>query len=77
MYLIPNVPEIKRRRENAGLSAYGLAVKAGLNEKAIYRIESNESKRTHNLRAAAISKALGCKTSDIFTEIKKDVKKVG
>ena len=54
MYLIPRRLEIEKRRSQKGLSAYGLAMKAGLDKKAIYRIESGDSERTHNLRAQAI-----------------------
>lgn len=40
MYLIPKRLEIEKRRNKKGLSAYGLAMKAGLDKKAIYRIKS-------------------------------------
>ena len=61
MYLIPKRLEIEKRRNKKGLSAYGLAMKAGLDKKAIYRIE-----RTHNLRAQAIPNALDCAVEEIF-----------
>ena len=66
MYLIPKCVEIEKRRSQKGISAYGLAMKAGLDKKAIYRIEAGDSKRTHNLRAQAIANALGCSVEDIF-----------
>ena len=44
----------------------GLAMKAGLDKKAIYRIESKESLRTHSLRAQAIADALGCPVEELF-----------
>lgn len=66
MYLIPRRLEIEKRRSQKGLSAYGLAMKTGLDKKAIYRIESGDSERTHNLRAQAIANALDCAIEDIF-----------
>lgn len=66
MYLLPKKNDISKRRKAAGLSAYGLAMKAGLDKKAIYRIEDGDSLKTHNLRARAIADALGCKVEEIF-----------
>ncbi len=66
MYLIPKRLEIEKRRNKKGLSAYGLAMKAGLDKKAIYRIEAGDIERTHNLRAQAIANALDCAVEEIF-----------
>ena len=61
------LPEkIRAARRKQGLSAYALAMKAGLDKKAIYRIESKESLRTHSLRAQAIADALGCPVEELF-----------
>lgn len=55
MYIKPCPEKIRAARRKQGLSAYALAMKAGLDKKAIYRIESKESLRTHSLRAQAMT----------------------
>ena len=40
MYIKPCPEKIRAARRKQGLSAYALAMKAGLDKKAIYRIES-------------------------------------
>nr|DAV84020.1 MAG TPA: helix-turn-helix protein [Caudoviricetes sp.] len=62
--------EIERRRLASGLNKKELSLKAGLPANAIGRIERGESEQTHPLRARAISKALHCDVTDIFTEAK-------
>ena len=54
MYIKPCPEKIRAARRKQGLSAYALAMKAGLDKKAIYRIESKESLRTHSLRALSL-----------------------
>lgn len=66
MYIKPCPEKIRAARRKQGLSAYALAMKAGLDKKAIYRIESKESLRTHSLRAQAIADALGCPVEELF-----------
>ena len=66
MYIKPCPEKIRAGRRKQGLSAYALAMKAGLDKKAIYRIESKESLRTHSLRAQAIADALGCPVEELF-----------
>lgn len=66
MYIKPCPEKIRAARRKQGLSAYALAMKAGLDKKAIYRIESKESLRTHFLRAQAIADALGCPVEELF-----------
>jgi len=64
--IYPKIEEIKRKREEAGLTKYGLAQKAGLPTNAIYRIESGSNDRIHPIRAKAIAEALGCSLDDVF-----------
>lgn len=66
MYIIPYPDKIKAKRLEKDLSAYALAMIAGLDKKAIYRIESGESNRTHHLRAQAIADALDCPIEELF-----------
>lgn len=66
MYIIPHPDRIREKRLEKKLSAYALAMVAGLDKKAIYRIESSESKKTHHLRAQAIANALGCPVEELF-----------
>ena len=66
MYIKPCPEKIRAARRKQGLRAYALAMKAGLDKKAIYRIESKESLRTHSLRAQAIADALGCPVEELF-----------
>lgn len=64
--IIPKVEEIKKRRENMGLTRCSLSRKAGLSTNALYRIETGESRYTHPIRAKAIAEALGCELEDVF-----------
>ncbi len=66
MLLIPKREDIKRIREDLGLSMNALSSKAELSPPSIYRIESGITQRVNPHRAKAIAKALGCKISDIF-----------
>ena len=70
MFVIPNVPEIKRRREEIGLSQHQLSLQSDLSGCAISRIESGRTKRINHLRAREIAKVLDCKVEDIFTDTK-------
>lgn len=70
MFVIPNVAEIRKRRENCGWSQHQLSLQAGLSGCAISRIESEKTKRINHLRAREIARALDCKVEDIFTETK-------
>lgn len=71
MFVIPNVIEIKKRRERFGWSQHQLSIQAGLSGCAICRIESQKTKKINDLRAREIAKALHCKVEDIFTETQK------
>lgn len=62
----PKCDEIKKRRENLGVSAKKLGLMAGLSGNSIYRIEQGQSKTTHPIRARAIAAALGCELEDVF-----------
>ncbi|MDR1629874.1 MAG: helix-turn-helix domain-containing protein [Oscillospiraceae bacterium] len=64
--LIPKAAEIFMRRMRQGLSSKELAIKSGLPNNAIWRIESGKTKTTHPLRAREIAKALNCEVEDIF-----------
>ena len=64
--IIPKVEEIRKRREEMGLTRCGLSRKAGLSINAIHRIETGESRYTHPIRAKAIAEALGCELEDVF-----------
>lgn len=64
--IIPKREEIKKRREDLGLTRCGLSRKAGLPANAIYRIESGEGEYTHPIRAKAIAEALDCELEDVF-----------
>lgn len=68
--LVPKTEEIKRRRNELGLTKKGLSKKAGLPDNAILRIERGEGRFTHPIRARAIATALRCEVTDIFTETK-------
>lgn len=68
MFVIPNVPEIKRRREEIELSQHQLSLQSDLSSCAISRIESGRTKRINYLRAREIAKTLDCKVEDIFTD---------
>ncbi len=72
MYLYPNIKEIKKKRNQLNLSQYQLSLKAGIAGNAIYRIEAQKITKVHSLRAAEIAKALNCKVSDIFKEVKQN-----
>lgn len=61
--------ELRRRREELGVTKAKLSREAGLSNNAVWRIE-NEDYRTHPLRAKAIAEALQCKVTDIFTDEK-------
>ncbi|MCM1212939.1 MAG: helix-turn-helix transcriptional regulator [Lachnospiraceae bacterium] len=65
--IIPKREEIKRRREEMGLTKCGLSRKAGLSTNALFRIESGQSSYVHPIRAYAIAVALGCQLEDVFT----------
>ncbi len=65
--IVPKTEEIKKRREDLGLTRCGLSRKAGLSTSALYRIETGESSYTHPIRARAIAEALGCRMEDVFT----------
>ena len=62
MYLIPNIDEIKKKRKAKGLS------EAGLGNQALSRIERQETKKIHPLRAKEIARVLECNVNDIFKE---------
>lgn len=64
--IIPKVEEIKRRRENMGLTRCGLSRKAGLPANALHRIEEGETGYTFPIRAKAIAEALECELEDVF-----------
>lgn len=66
--LIPKIDEIIARRTDKELNQRELSLKAGLPCNAIYRIEAGKTKKTQELRAREIAKALNCKMSDIFLE---------
>lgn len=65
MYVIPNVQEIKRRRERAGLSMNELSIKSGLSAAAVFRIESGKTVKTSDLRLTQIAKVLNCNVQDL------------
>lgn len=66
--VIPKPEEIRKRREDLGLTRCGLSRKAGLSTNALYRIETGkDSSYTHPIRARAIAEALGCRLEDVFT----------
>lgn len=65
MLLNPNIPEIKRRRELAGLSLHKLSLQAGLTDTALHYIESGKTKKINHLRAREIARVLGCNVEDI------------
>lgn len=65
MFVVPNIAEIKRRREEAGLGMKPLSEKAKLPCNAILRIENGSTQRINHLRAEAIAVALGCTVDDI------------
>lgn len=66
MLVVPNIKEIKSRREKMGYSQHQLSIKAELNGCALCRIESGKTSRVQILRAKAIAEVLGCKLEDIF-----------
>ena len=69
MYYIPKAEEIKKRRENMGLTAHKLSMNAGFGQNGIARMEKNLHK-VHPLRAQALAKVMKCKVKDIFEEEK-------
>lgn len=68
--LVPKIEEIRRRRDELGMTKKGLSRKAGLPGNAILRIERGEGRYTYPIRARAIAKALQCDVEDIFIETK-------
>ncbi|MEG3007217.1 MAG: helix-turn-helix transcriptional regulator [Oscillospiraceae bacterium] len=72
MYLQINSEKLRELRLKKGLTCYSLAKKVGVGLKSIWRYEKNISKTTDRFRAKAIADALGCKVSDIFSEIEKE-----
>jgi len=70
MFVTPKITEIKKRREEIGLSQHQLSLQSDLSGCAISRIESGRTKRINHLRAREIARALGCEVEDIFTDIK-------
>ena len=68
MYLIPNVDEIKKKRKAKGLSKCKLSIEAGLGNQALSRIERQETKKIHPLRAKEIARVLDCNVNEIFKE---------
>ncbi|MCI8921747.1 MAG: helix-turn-helix transcriptional regulator [Acutalibacter sp.] len=70
MFVIPNVPEIKRRRKEIGLSQHRLSLQSDLSGCAISRIESGRTKRINHLWTREIAKVLDCKVEEIFTDAK-------
>lgn len=66
--LIAKKEEIKKRREQRGLSQRQLSFKAGLPVNAVFRLETENHSYTYPLRAKAIADALNCNVDDIFKE---------
>lgn len=66
MRYIPKVNELQRKREEQGLTRFGLSKKVGMGSSALYRIETGVSPTVHSLTANAIAAALACKVEDIF-----------
>lgn len=64
--IYPKRDEIKKRREDLGLTRCALSRKAGLPHNAIYRIEEGHFRSTYPIRARAIAEALGCSLEDVF-----------
>lgn len=67
MYLIPKCEEIKKKREEKGLTRYRLSVLSNLGAYAVARMENNTHK-THILRAKALCNVLECNLNDLFIE---------
>ena len=65
--IIPKVEEIRKRREDMGLTRCGLSRKAGLSTNALFRIETGQTGYVHPIRAKAIAEVLECKLEDVFT----------
>lgn len=70
MLLKVDAGALQHQREQAKMTPYRLAVKAGLPLTAIYRLENGTTKMTNHLRAREIAKALHCEVEDIFTTSK-------
>ncbi|MDO5603170.1 MAG: helix-turn-helix transcriptional regulator [Oscillospiraceae bacterium] len=70
MLLKVNTTALQRQREQAQMTPYRLAVKAGLPVNAIYRLEDGTTKMTNHLRAREIAKALHCNIEAIFSGTK-------
>ena len=66
--LVVKKEEIKKRRENKGLSQRQLSFYAGLPVNAVFRLERKNHSFTYPLRAKAIADALECNIEDIFEE---------
>lgn len=67
--IIPKREEIKKRREELGVTRTELSRKAGLPANALMRIERGNEKdgiTTHPIRARAVAEALGCSLEDVF-----------
>lgn len=65
MQVTPNVAEIKKRRENLGLSQHLASLQAGLTGCTLHRIEKKKTKKISYLGAREIARVLGCKVEDI------------
>lgn len=68
--LVAKTDELRRRRQEAGLSREKLSILAGLPSNLIFRIERGKVGYTYPIRARAIAKALHCKLSDILYLVK-------
>lgn len=65
MYIVPIGENIRKKREEKGLSRYALSKKANLGAYALARMEKEEHK-THMLRAKALCDALNCEITELF-----------
>ena len=68
MYIVKQ-QELKRKREELGITKSRLSKEAGLPNNAVGRMENGDY-RTHPIRAKAIAEALQCEVSDIFIDEK-------
>ncbi len=66
MLLKPKINEIKKKRNQLGITKHKLSILSGLGKSSISRIESGDTKLVHSLRAKAIADTLGCHVEDIF-----------
>lgn len=66
MRYAPKINELQRKREEKGLTRFGLSKKVGMGGSALYRIETGVTSTVHSLTANAIAAALACKLEDIF-----------